>query len=242
MTIAVKSAFGAYIGEFYASLVPTTKPMHEFVARGLAKSCVWAPGRMIDQIDEMISAWQRNDTDQAPTQPPKLPVVIVAMAKEYIPTGREYGRQISEQLDVIFPDDVKERYFGLRVMSGDIRAQVAFCAVDEVTAKSIASQFLLFIDAVENRRFFAQYAFAGEQLPFPVQIESPEAPAINVQTGNKNLTVLAADLTLKASIPLFNVPTGDQPNDGQGTPGDAADPNGYPLVIEVVGEIIEPQP
>lgn len=242
MSIEVKSAFGAYIGEFYASLVPTTKPMHEFVARGLAKSCVWAPGRMIDQVEEMISAWQRNDTDQGPTQPPKLPVIIVAVAKDYIPTGRDFSRQISESLDVILPGDEKERFFGLRVMSGDIRAQVAFCAVDEVTAKSMASQFLLFIDAVENRRFFAQYAFAGQQLPFPVQIESPEVPAINVQTGNKNLTVLAADLTLKASIPLFNAPTGEAPNDGQGTPGDATDPNGYPLVIEVVGGSAEPRP
>lgn len=242
MTIAVKAAFGQYIGEFYASLVPTTKPMHEFVARGLAKSCVWAPGRMIDQIDEMISAWQRNDTDQAPTKPPKLPVVIVAMAKDYTPTGREYGRQISEQLDVILPEDAKERCFGLRVMSGDFRAQVAFVAVDEPTAKSIASQFTLFIDAVENRRFFAQYQFAGETLPFPVQIESPEVPAISVATGNKNLSVLAADLTLKASIPLFSSPTGEQPNDGKGTPGNDADPNGYPLVIDVIGTITEPQP
>lgn len=235
MTIVVKSAFGTYIGEFYASLVPTTKPMHEFVARGLAKACVFAPSRMIDQVEEMISAWQRNDTDQGPTQPPKLPVIIVAVGKDYIPTGRDYGRQISESLDVILPGDEKERFFGLRVMSGDIRAQVAFCAVDEPTAKAMASQFLLFIDAVENRRFFAQYDFAGEQLPFPVQIESPEAPAISVQTGNKNLSVLAADLTLKASIPLFSSPTGEQPNDGKGTPGDAADPNGYPLVTEVDG-------
>lgn len=233
MTNEVKAAFGQYIGEFYASLVPTTKPLVEFVGRGLAKSCVWAPARMVDQVEEMIAAWQRNDTDQGSTNPPKLPVIIVAVSKDYIPTGRDFGRQISESLDVILPNDAKERFFGLRAMTGDIRAQVAFCAVDEPTAKSLASQFMLFIDAVENRRFFAQYGFAGEQLPFPVQIESPEVPAISVQTGNKNLSVLAADLTLKASIPLFNAPTGNDPNDGQGTPGDETDPNGYPLVIEV---------
>lgn len=235
MTIEVKSAFGAYVGEFYASLVPTTKPMHEFVARGLAKSCVWAPGRMIDQVEDMITSWQRNDTDQGPTQPPKLPVIIVAVAKDYIPSGRDFSRQISETLDVILPDDEKERCFGLRVMSGDIRAQVAFCAVDEPTAKSLASQFMLFIDSVEKRRFFAHYPFAGERLPFPVQIESPDVPAITVNTGNKNLSVLAADLTLKASIPLFSGPNGNQPNDGKGTPGNVADPNGYPLVKDVIG-------
>lgn len=242
MTLAVKAAFGRYIGAFYASLVPTTKPMQEFVSRGLDKSCVWAPGRMIDQVEEMISAWQRNDTDQGPTQPPKLPVVIVAMAKDYSPSGREYGRQISESLDVILPDDEKERCFGLRVISGDIRAQLAICAADEPTAKAIASQFTLFIDASENRRFFAQYPFAGEQLPFPVQIETPEVPAISVATGNKNLTVLAVDLTLKASIPLFSKPADGQPNDGQGTPGDVTDPAGYPLVIDVIGVSTEPQP
>jgi len=242
MTIEVKQAFGTYIAEFYSSLVPTTKPMHEFVVRGLAKSCVWAPGRMIDQVEEMVSSWQRNDTDQAPTQPPKLPVVIVAMAKDYIPTGRDFGRQISERMDVILPGDEKERCFGLRVMGGDIRAQVAFCAVDEATAKSLASQFSLFVDAVDNRRFFAQYSFAGEALPFPVQIETPEVPAIEVKTGNKNLSVLAADLTLKASIPLFSAPKLNEPNDGQGTVGSTTDPAGYPLVIEVVGVNTEPRP
>lgn len=240
MSVVVKAAFGRYIGEFYASLVPTTKPMHEFVTRGLDKACVWAPGRMIDQVEEMISAWQRNDTEQGPTKPPKLPVVIVAMAKDYIPTGRDYGRQIAEPLDVIIPDDAKERCFGLRVMSGDFRTQVAICAADEPTAKAIASQFVLFLDASGNRRFFAQYAFAGMDLPFPVQLETPEIPAISVQTGNKNLTVLALDLTLKASIPLFSEPTADQYNDGKGTPGHAVDPAGYPLVIEVDRVFTEP--
>lgn len=238
----IHEALGRYLGAFYQALAPTTKGMYEFVARGLDKSMVWVPARMVDSADEMLAAWQRNDTDQGPTKPPKLPVILVAVAKDYIPTGRDYGRQVSETLDVIIPSDEEERVFGLRVIGGDIRAQLAICAMDEPTAKSIASQFLLYIDAMENRRFSAVYSFAGQEERFPVQLETPDNPAMNIQTGNKNLTILAIDMTLKASIPLFTAPTANEPNDGKGTPGDATDPAGYPLVDQVDITVKEARP
>lgn len=229
----VKTAFGQYMTGFYESIVPTTKSLQEYVARGLAKSMVWAPERMVDAAEDMLAAWYKNDTDDAATQPPKLPVVIVAMAKDYIPTGRDYTRQVSELVDITLPDDVKERYFKVRTIDGDVRAQIAIFAQDEPTAKSIASQFLLYIDEMPHRRFDARYTFAGQNLDWPVQIESTDAPAMNIQTDAKNLTILAVDITLKAHIPLFEAPKDDDPNDGKGTPGDANDPSGYPVVVEV---------
>ncbi|MGZ8220040.1 MAG: hypothetical protein ACXWT0_00180 [Methylobacter sp.] len=228
----IKVGFGEYMVGFYGSLTPTTKAMPEFIARGAVKSLAYAPSRMVDAVEEMLAAWQRNDTDTADTKPAKLPVIIVAMAQDYMPTGRDFTRQIAEPMEVIIPGDVKERAFGLRTVAGDIRAQIAIVAADEPTAKSIASQFSLFLDAVPNRRFHYSHTFAGAITQWPVQIEAPDVPAIAVKTGLKNVVILAIDLTLKAQIPLYDAPKAGEYNDGKGVPG-TDDPAGYPLVAQV---------
>ncbi|MER2514268.1 MAG: hypothetical protein ABTQ25_17945 [Nitrosomonas ureae] len=229
----VKKAFGVYMGKYYAGIVPTTKSLHEFIARGLPKSVVWAPSRMVDAVEDMLAAWQREDDDNTPTNPVDMPVIIIAVAEDYVPSGRDYTRQISEEAFFTFPDDAKERAFKLQAVAGDIRAQIVFAAHDEPTAKSLASQFLLFIDSAPNRRFDAQYTFAGFVDMWPVQIESTDSPAMAIKTDAKNLTVLAVDLTLKVSTPLFKAPAENEPNDGKGTPGDPLDPSGYPVVDQV---------
>jgi hypothetical protein len=230
----IKIGLGGFLSGFYASLVPTTKAMPEFIARGFDKSFVYAPSGMIDKAEEMLSSWQRNDTDGTATHPAKLPVVIVAVARDYVPSGRDFTRQMADSIDVTIPEDPEGRYFGLRTIAADVRAQIAIFAQDEPTAKAIASQFSLFLDASNSRRFHAQYSFAGFTHDWPVQIETPDNPIINVQTEVKNVVILAADLTLKATIPLFNAPkVGDPNHDDKGTPGSVSDPAGYQVVVEV---------
>jgi len=233
----VKVSLGVFMGLFYASIVPTTKSLESYVARGLAKSIVWAPSRMVDSAEDMLSIWQRNDTDTAVTTPPNMPVIIVAMARDYTPTGRDFTRQVADSQMVMLPGDVKERVFGVRTMAGDVRAQIAIFSQDEPTARSLAAQFLLFVDATPNRRFTAKYPFAGLSMDWPVQVEAPDSPAMSIQTEAHNLTVLAIDITLKAEIPLFDAPKAGEPHDGKGTPGDLIDPAGYPLLghVEVIG-------
>ncbi|MBY0475418.1 MAG: hypothetical protein K2Q13_10225 [Nitrosomonas sp.] len=229
----VKKALGVYMGKYYASIIPTTKSLNEYIARGLPESIVWAPSRMVDTVEDMLGAWQREDVDNTPTNPVSMPVIIIAVAEEYIPSGRDYTRQISEEALFIFPDDFKERAFKLQAIAGDLRAQIVFAAHDEPTAKSLASQFLLYTDVAANRRFAAKYTFAGFDDMWPVQIESTDSPAMSIKTDAKNLTILAVDLTLKVSTPLFKAPADDEPNDGKGTPGNINDPSGYPVVDQV---------
>lgn len=237
----IKNAFGQYMGRYFASIAPTTKPLQGYVKRQLPKAIVWAPARMVDAADDMLSLWLRADMDGAPTEPPEMPAIIVAMAKDYTPTGRDYTRQVADRQMVMIPGDAKERLFGLRAAAGDIRAQVVIFAMDQPTAHSLAAQFLLFVDATENRRFDAVHRFAGLDLPWPVQIESPDTMAVSIQTEAKNLTVLALDLTLRAEIPLFDAPPAGQPNDGKGVPG-TDDPAGYPLVQGITVAEHEPGP
>lgn len=230
----VKVGLGEVMGDFYTSIVPTTKSLREYVNRGLANSIAWAPSYMIDAAEEMLAAWQRNDTHTATTRPAELPVILIAIAKDYTATGADFTRQQAVAREVIIPDDPKERVFLLRTVAGDIRAQVAIFAQDEATTKSIASQFSIFLESSPTRAFPATYRFAGMDLDWPVQFESQDVIAMNIATDSKNLTILALDLTLKASAPLFTHPDDTDPNkDGKGTDGDPDDPHGYGLVVEV---------
>jgi hypothetical protein len=223
----VKVALGEFMGEFYSGLVATTRPMQEFVNRGLSKSIAFAPARMVDSAEDMLRAWLKADKD-AQTSPPLLPAIIVALAKDYTPTGRDFTRQVADRMMVTLPGDEKERIFGLRAIAGDVRAQIVIFASDEPSARSIASQFLLYIDETMHRRFYARWRFAGIESAWPVQLETPDVPATSIASEAKNLTILALDVTLKAEIPLYDAPAAGEPNDGKGTPGDADDPAGYP--------------
>jgi hypothetical protein len=224
----IKIAFGRFMERYYLDLSPTTKPMIEFVGRGLSKSIQWCPSRMVDSAEDMLAAWQQNDTDTAPTQPPKLPVILVAMARDYVPTARDFTRQIADKEHVMLPDDDKERHFKLRMIAGDVRAQLAIFASDEPTAKSLAGQFLLFLDATGNRRFYARFDNPTAQPEeWPVIIETPDTPFISVHSESKNLCILAVDITLKANIPLYSAPgINDENNDQSGIPN-TDDPSGY---------------
>jgi len=119
--------------------------------------------------------------------------------------------------------------FGLRAAAGDVRTQIVILATDEPSAKSLAAQFLLFLDATPNRRFEAAFKFAGMSTDWPVQIDSPDVSAQAITTEAKNLTVLAIDISLRVEIPLFSAPKEGEPNDGKGVP-ETDDPAGYPVV------------
>lgn len=224
----VKIAFGEYMQGFYDELVATTPALKEFQKRGFAYCFVYAPSRMVDQANEMLESWQKNDSSGKATTPAKLPVVIASFAKDYTPTGRDYTYQIADSVEIMLTTDAKERYFEVKTVAGDLRVQLAICASDEATAKSIAAQLLLYVDSPVRRGFDAKYTFAKNDVYFPCQIDAPDSPASNVDTGNKNITILAIDFNLHCTVPIYEAPGEDEPNDGKGSGPD--DPSGFPLV------------
>jgi hypothetical protein len=232
----VQVAFGEFLHEFYRQVAPTTVPLQEYAQRGFARSAVWAAGRMVDQADEMLGAWQRNASDPGATRPFKLPVLMVALGKGFEPIQHDFGIQHADPIWIEFPGDPKERLFRVRLLSGDLRAQIAIFSSDAPSAQSLASQLLLYLDSPAQRRFFARHRFADLDHHYPVQISLPDAPAIAVETGQSNMTCLAIDIILKATVPLFMAPRDDEPNDGRGTPGNPDDPHGYPRLVEVRSE------
>lgn len=232
----LKVGFGHYMGRFFDQLVPTTKPMAEYCRRPFKYAVILAPARMIDMAEDLLAKYLRADIQKdfgSNTRPHNLPVILAAFARDVTPTGRDYGRQIANADYMSFPDDEKGRVFKVRTVASDVRVQCAIFASDEPTARSIAAQFLLFVDAVENRRFWVDYEYAGFRVRYPAQLETTEALAPLTPTEANNLTVLAVDLTLKCTIPLISGPREGEPHDGKGIPGDEYDPAGYPIVEQM---------
>ncbi len=250
MNQEIKDAFGQYMGRFYASMSPNTPALAEYVRRGFSASVVWAAGRMIDQAEDMLAAWRRNDNTDSPSSSAMLPVIVVAMGKDMTSGSPEFAQSIADPVEVIAPADPQERVFKLRKAQVDVRVQLAIFASDEPTARSIATQFLLWVSAAPNRRFYPTYRFAGLDHRFPVVLENPDLMAVNGVTEQKNLTILIADITLRCAIPMFSMPrepghpAGADYTDGNGgamlptTPPtyDPADPPGYAVVREVTNQ------
>lgn len=237
----VKVGLGDFLQGFYAELVATTPALKEFKQRGFPYCFAFAPSRMVDQANDMLATWQKNDTTGKSTTPAKLPAVIVAVAKDYTPTGRDFSYQVADPIEVTIPNDPLNRYFEIKTVVGDIRVQLAICASDEASAKSIAAQLLLYVDSPSRRGFDAKYTFAKNDVYFPCQIESPDSPASSIETGNHNITMLTIDFNLHCTVPIYSAPLEGDPNDGSTAqdnegnplPYDPANPSGYPLVQEI---------
>jgi len=200
----VNIAFAQYLTRYHAALTPTTNGMKRYLRRPVSQAIVWAPSRLVDQAQQMLSLWAKASVNGAITRPPDLPVIIVGMAQDYAPTGRDYSRQIADPQWVQLPDDSQQRVFKLRTVTADIRAQLAIFSSSQPTATALAAQFLLFVDASANRRFMADYVLSGMTTRWPVQIETPENPAMRIETEAENLTILAIDVNLHATIPLLD--------------------------------------
>lgn len=224
----IKEAFAKYLRGWYDGLVPTTQAVEEYVGRGVERCIIFAPDRMVDAAEDMLAAYRKNDNPGAHGQNAPFPVVLVGVAKDWMPTMGDWGgRQVSRQY-VRITDDVDASVYGYRQAMVDIRAQVVIFASEGPTAQSLATQILMWIGDIENRRFYADFTFGEYTVQMPLVIENPDIPFVEVKTDAKNMTILAGDISLKATIPYFDAPKAGEANDGT-----SHNPQGYPNVTEV---------
>lgn len=217
---------GAYLGGFYASLYADTQSMVEYAARGLSKSIVWVPGRMVDDVEHMIAEWRKNENNPGPGLSSMLPVIFVALAKDFQPVMPEMG-VATTRTDFAFPDDPLGRSYKVLTSTNDYRAQIAIVAPEGATAHSLAMQLHVWASqGPTGRRFTCNFEFAGFTTPWPAMLETIDIAAVSAPVEQKNLTILVADLTIRATIPIFSSPKAGEPNDGKATPA------GYPVVVD----------
>lgn len=228
--------FGEYMQRFHGQLVADTPSLAEFAARDFAKSVAWAPGRMIDQAEAMVTAWRKNDTSGAERGTPMLPVILCAAARDFTPVTADYSTQQADPTWVMLPGDQKERLFQLQTLVVERRTQVCIFAADQPTAMSLAMQLALFVRQTANDRFPVRYNLAGMTETWVAQIlERNIMPSNMTPSGMDNLTVIACDLTLRAPVPILRAPRLDaEEADGKGT-HDLHDPSGFSGLRRVTG-------
>lgn len=232
-TLGLKSAFGEYMGRFYAGLYPDTTALERFMQRGLSQSILWAPGRMVDAVEEMLKSYQKNENVPGgqPIKPgagSPFPVIFAAMAKDYVPSEGSFGgRQVHRQM-VALEDGPGASVYGYRQAMGDVRVQVAVLAADDPTARSLAAQFSLFVGEIPNRRFTVRHQWGQYTLELVCMLETPDIMFSKIDPENRGMTILVADLTLKAVFPYLDAPRAGEPNDGT-----TNNPPGYPLVEQI---------
>jgi len=231
----LEKALGGYLHAYYNSLSPTTRAMYEYKKRGLSRSIMIAPGRMVDEVEKQLASYRENNNDEAMGSiSARLPIIIIAISKDYTPSSADFSGQLSSPTYIQLPADDKDRVFRIRQMLSERRIQMAFVGSEVETIRSLMSQFDLFISSPSNRRFYSSYRFAGQDIKFPVMLDDNSIFGKNIETDHKNLTILTLDITLKETIPLFDAPADDCPNDGKGTDGDVNDPHGYRLLKDIV--------
>ncbi len=216
---------GQYMGRYYDSLVADTPAMTEFVERGLAKSIVWVPGRMVDDVEKMIAEYRKNENDPGPGLSSRLPAVFVALAKDFLPAPPEWGVAVGAPVWFTNPDDPEQRAFKVRLSFNEYRGQIVFISPEPHSAHSLATQFNLYANGA--RRFPAVYEFAGQQHEFEAVLETIDIGAVSTGVDQKNLTINVADLTVRVTVPIFQAPKDGEDNDGKAAPA------GYPVVIDV---------
>ncbi len=225
MFYPIKAAYGAYIGRWHAGLLGDTKSTREFAARPLGRAAMFVPGRMIDQAEDMLESYRKNENTTEPGKNTILPIAMVAMAKDAMPVMGDIGQQIADRIMVCLTDEPDASVYGYRQGYYEWRTQIVIAAADEPSAHSLAAQFTLFVAVKGNRRFLSAYEWGEYTVHMPVTIETPDVTFMAVQNDAKNLTILAADVTLRALVPFLDAPKEGEPNDGS-----SHNPPGYPVM------------
>jgi hypothetical protein len=222
----VKAALGRWLVQFHAQFDADTPENFEWAQREPSAAMTHAPARMVDQVESMLSSWRRNDNSGEASTSAYLPVLFAAVAPDYTETPGEHGRPLTDYMPIAFDDDTLKRSFLVRAQHVDLRAQIVVVSASVQSTFSIIGQLCHW--AIESRRTFAPFEFAGFTTQWPVHVLAGDRMAITMPQG-EHISALALDLTLRATLPRFKGPADGEPNDGH-------DPPGFPLVQSVTNQ------
>lgn len=223
----LEAGLGDYMGSFYAGLVGTTPALQEFAARGLAKSIVRVPGRMVDDVQTQLEEWRKNDNEKSnatpagkPSLTSRLPVILLGVAKDFTPVMADWGVAVGTAINVVNPADPQERMYKLRVSVNEYRAQAVIIAPEAATAHDLAMQFHLHANGAAGRRFKHYHEHDGQSHAFDAVLEQIDLGAMDAKPEQKNLTILIVDMNIRAAIPIFQTPADDRVIEVHGDAGD----------------------
>lgn len=222
----IKVGFAQYLQRWRSGIYADyadTKAVQAFMAKPFSEAVKWAAGRMVDDAEAMLAAYQKNNNG-VNGKTTLFPVLLLAMDENFVGTGADWGGDhIGRTMQQI---EEGGSWYGYKHVMQDRRLQMVIIASEGGSAQSLAAQLSSFIKEPSNRYFDAVYQFGEYKVPMPQTLESVRVDWMEVkQDGVKNIKILVADLTLKCSIPFFDAPAAGAPNDGS-----AKTPPGYPIL------------
>lgn len=225
----IKIGFAHYLKRWRDGVYPDyadTKAVKAFMDKPLSDAVKWTAGRMVDDAQAMLEAYQKNENGPK-GQTTLFPVLLLAMDDTLMGTGADWGGdQTGRTMQQI---EEGGSWYGHKQMMADRRLQMVIIASEGGSAQSLAAQLSSFIKEPSNRYFNAVYQFGQYNVPVPQTLESVRIDWSDVKPdGLKNIKILVADLTLKCTIPFFDAPAVGAPNDGSDKV-----PPGYPTVAVV---------
>ena len=212
----VKAAIGQWLVEFYGQFQPDTPANTEWASRGAVHAMAWAPARMVDHADEMLSNWKRNDNSGKKSTSAYLPVMILAVGAGYAEAPPEVGRSSTDFIPISFPDDTLQRSFRVKVMTLDLRAQIVIMADEPISTASMMAQLSAWVNS--RYKIYAPFVFGDFTTTWPATVILNDKIGVPDEIGEQ-LTVVAMDLTIRATVPLFKGPGPTDRTDGNTPPG-----------------------
>jgi hypothetical protein len=220
--IQQKEAFGWYLLDWFNKLYTDTAALQEFRSRRPAQVMQWAPSRMLDKVESMLAQYRKNENGP-PGATTKLPVILLATDDDFLGTGADWGGHHTGFERVQIHEGGS--WYDYRQDMHDRRIQVVIIASDGDTAKSLAAQLSAYMQEPHHRYMDAKYTFGQYDIPAPMQLETKRIDWMRVDTEQKNMKILAADVALKCVVPILRAPAEGEPNDGT-----ANIPPGFPVV------------
>lgn len=223
--IQQKEGIGWYMVNWFNKLYADTPALKDFRSRRVAQAIQWAPSRMLDQVESMLAQYRKNENGP-PGASTKLPVMLLATDDDFLGTGADFGGHHTgfERVQILTGGS----WYDYRQDMHDRRIQVAIIASDIDTAKSLAAQLSAYMQEPHHRYMDAKYVFGQYEIPAAMQLETKRIDWMKVETDQKNIKILAADIALKCIVPILRAPAEDEPNDGTTNV-----PPGFPVVKKV---------
>lgn len=233
--LPLKIALAEYMGRFKQSLVNTaldTLAVQDFNSRDLKSSIVFAPSRMVDAVEDILSAWRKNTNANQAQSTAFLPVIAIAIARDYTPASPSQGPLLGDAIDIKLPNYPDERNLKLELLRGQMRVQVVVIAPDDSTAKSLIARFCHFVRRYDNRGFDAVYRLAGVDDAWFNTWDTQDIYPMSVSVQQTNIAIQKVDLLLNVAIPLVYGASASEANSGIGA-GTLDNPFGYPVLTQI---------
>ena len=205
--LAVKQAFNRHLMNAVREIMPATKNLEEFVLRPEKYRLMQADDRMVDKVEDLLSAYQKAENGGHAGLNAPLPVVVVAYAKDSTVSEVTLGRGVYEPHQVAFEADGKKYFYKMKTTHMENRVQVCFIGHDSETVRAMTSQMRLYFQGYLKRIFPICWQWNGFDFQLSGNISDVDFIDSVVDVDERtNLSIVVWDFSIRFQMPYIIAP------------------------------------